>query len=344
MNIAIDLNGGDFSPIEVIEGIRIAIKRGYVLPEQILAFGNQEAIDIVGKIKDQSLQRINLRLCSEVIGMSDKIAVIAKKRDSAIGQGITSLKTGESNVFISAGNTAAVVSLSVMILGRIKRGILPAIAVILPSKNGHCLVIDVGANANSDAHDLLNSAKMGSAYAKEILDVDRPKVGLLNIGEEIGKGHRDINSAYELLSESDLNFIGYVEGNDIFGGTVDVAVTDGFTGNIILKSSEGLARMILDLVRQELKNNKLFYGALPFLICAMPFLYPILKSLKIKLDYDEYGGALLLGVPGNIIIAHGHAKRRTIAKAIGAAVREADLGITNLILNELLDNTTTPDA
>lgn len=344
MNIAIDLNGGDLSPIEVIEGIRLALKRGYILPEQILAFGNQEAIDACQKVKDPNFQRVNLRLCTEVVGMGDKIAVIAKKRDSSIGQGIASVKANESDVFISAGNTAAVVSLSVLILGRIKRGIWPAIAVILPSKNGHCLVIDVGANANSDAHDLLNSAKMGSAYAKEILGLDSPRVGLLNIGEEIGKGHRDINSAYELLSESELNFIGYVEGNDIFKGTVDVAVTDGFTGNIILKSSEGLARMILDLVRLELKNNKLFYFALPFLICAMPFLYPILKSLKNKLDYDEYGGALLLGVPGNIIIAHGHAKRRTIAKAIKAAVKEAELGITNLILNELLDNTKTPAA
>lgn len=344
MNIAIDLNGGDLSPMEVIEGIRIAIKRGYVLPEQILAFGDQTAINMWQKIKDPNLSRVSLRLCSEAVGMGDKLAVFAKKRDSAIARGIMAVKEKEADVFISAGNTAAVVTLSVMILGRIKRGILPAIAVILPSKNGHCLVIDVGANANSDAHDLLTNAIMGHAYAKEILGLDSPRIGLLNIGEEIGKGHRDLSSAYDLLSESGLNFIGYAEGNDVFKGTVDVAVTGGFTGNIILKSSEGLAKMILDMVRFELKTNKLFYLALPFLICAMPFLYPILKSLKSKLDYDEYGGALLLGVPGNIIIAHGHSKRKTIAKAIKAAIREAELGITDLIARELLDNKKIPDA
>lgn len=344
MKIAIDLNGGDLSPVEVIEGIRIAIKRGYILPEQILAFGDQSSIDMISKIKDPKLSLIGLNLCSEVVDMSDKLAVIAKKKDSAIARGISAVKEKEADVFISAGNTAAVVTLSVMILGRIRRGILPAIAVILPSRSGHTLIIDVGANANSDAHDLLSNAIMGNAYAKEILGLDSPRIGLLNIGEEIGKGHRDINSAYDLLAESELNFIGYVEGNDIFKGTVDVAVTGGFTGNIILKSSEGLAKMILDMVRTELKTNKLFYLALPFLICAMPFLYPMLKSLKNKLDYDEYGGALLLGVPGNIIIAHGHSKRKTIAKAIKAAVREVELNITDLILSELLEHKQKPEA
>lgn len=342
--VALDLNGGDLAPTEVIEGIRIAVNRGYILPKQILAFGDHQAITALKRIKDPGFRRINYRLCYDVVNMGDKLSDITKKRDSSISQGIASVKSKEADVFVSAGNTAAMVGLSVGILGRKKRSILPAIAVILPSKNGHCLVIDVGANANATENDLLNNAKMGSAYAEKILGLSSPRVGLLNIGEEIDKGHKDIHKAYGLIASSGLNFIGYVEGNDIFKGTVDVAVTDGFTGNIILKSSEGLAKMILDLVRMELKNNKLFYLALPFLICAMPFLYPILKSLKIKLDYDEYGGALLLGVQGNIIIAHGHSKRRTIAKAIKAAVREVELGVKDLVLNELLDHKKTPEA
>ncbi len=346
MKVAIDLNGGDYSPEEVVEGIILAIKHNYILPDQILAFGNLDAINILKLrgLKNTSLRSINYRICSDIVGMGEKIKSFAKKRDSTIYEGIKSLKSGEAEAFISAGNTAAIVSLSVMILGRIKRGITPAIAVILPSISGHCLVVDVGANANSDAGDLLHNAVMGNAYAREILSLSKPRIGLLNIGEEIGKGHKDMHRAYDLLENSGLNFIGYIEGNDIFKGTVDVVVTDGFTGNILLKSSEGLAKMIIDLVHWELRNHKFFYLALPFLICAIPFFYPILKSLKLKLDCDEYGGALLMGVPGNIIIAHGNCKRKTIAKAIKAAVFEIEHGIGELIILDLLQYKKIPEA
>lgn len=344
MNIAIDLNGGDLSPQEVIAGIELALKRGYVLPQEILAFGNETAIKQLKACSYPAMRRINYRLCLETVGMGDKITTGDRKRDSSISQGLISVKDNESSVFVSAGNTAAIVSLSVMLLGRIHRGVSPAIAVVLPSKNGHCLLIDVGAQANAEASNLLHNAIMGRAYAREILGLESPRVGLLNIGEEIGKGHKDIHQAYDLLQKSGLDFSGYIEGNDIFKGTADVAVVDGFTGNILLKASEGLAKMILDLVKGELKNNKLFYLALPFLFCALPFLYPILSSLKAKLDYEEYGGALLLGVKGNVIIAHGHAKRRTIAKAIRAAKKEAQLDIVHLLSQELTGEKKRPEA
>lgn len=346
MKIAIDLNGGDHSPLEVVAGISLAIKLGYIFPNQILALGDVTAINILKSqsLKDINLHAVNYRLCTDVVSMGEKISSFVKKRDSAISEGIKAVKSGETTAFISAGNTAAVVSLAVMILGRIKRGITPAIAVILPSSGGHCLLVDVGANANSAADDLLHNAMMGNIYAREILGLVKPRIGLLNIGEEIGKGHKDIHQAYALLEKSGLNFIGYVEGHDIFQGLVDVVITDGFTGNIILKASEGLAKMIMDMVRWELNRNGFFYLALPFLICALPFLYPILKSLKIKLDYNEYGGALLLGVPGNIIIAHGHSKRKTIAQAILAAVKETEHGITELMVSEILQPKKIPEV
>ena len=333
MKVAVDLTGGDYSPIEIVRGIMIAIKSEDISPSQILVFGDEAAIKILKSFPE--LKNVNYRLCSDIIGMKDKPDHSDRKKDCSLTNGICSVRDGESDVFISAGNTSAIVTLATLILGRIKRKVSPAIAAVLPSEGGHCLLIDIGANANSGPYDLLNNAKMGSAYFREILGVENPSIGLLNIGGEIGKGHKGINHTYDLLEKSGLNFVGYVEGNDIYIGHVDVVITDGFTGNIVLKVSEGRAKMMFDFLKAEYGNSKMFYLALPFLICALPFLYPSFRSLQKKLDYNEYGGALLLGVDGNIIIAHGRSKKKAIAQAIHTAVREAELNISARVLEEL---------
>jgi len=331
MRIAIDLSGDYVN--EVIHGIMLAIERGYVLPGQIAVVGTAEAIESMKRLK--KLACLDSYPCAEQIGMGEKFSFETRNKDCSIVRAMNGLKDNHFDCFLSAGNSAIITSLATVMLGRTARGIFPAIAVTMPNVFGRCLLLDVGANANSAPKDLLHNAQMGSIYAEQHLGISRPKIGLINIGEEAGKGNANVHAAHELLSKSGLNFIGYIEGRDIFLGEVDVAVTDGFTGNNILKSNEGLVKMLYGAAKEEFKKSRWSYAALPFLICALPFLLPMIMKLKKRFDYKEFGGGLLLGVNGDVEILHGRSKRKAIALAIREAAKGDKSKASKLIASEM---------
>ena len=257
-------------------------------------------------------KNITIKHASEIILNEDKpTKAIKEKKDSSMVVGLNMVKEKEAEVFISAGNTGALLTGALLNVGRIKGINRPALAPILPTvlEDTKVLLLDSGANTNCRPDYLYQFAQMGSIYMEKVYDVKKPRIGLINVGTEEGKGSDLTKSTYELLSKSDLNFIGNIEGRDLLTGDVDVAVCDGFTGNIILKSLEGLGLMIFKLLGDEIqKSFKNKMGAI--------LLKSSLRALKHKMDYGEYGGALFLGIDGGIIKCHGSSKAKTIKNAI----------------------------
>lgn len=331
MRLIVDLMGTDHAPLPEIKGIELALKLGFVQPDEITMVGTIEAIDSARRIK--SLRQLEYIICKDTIGMGEKVSVstVKKKKDSSIVMGLHELRDNNSDGFVSAGNSAALTFLGSFMLRRVAHGLFPAIAVPMPNIFGQCLLLDIGANAHATAKNLLQNAQMGAVYAKNCMGKENPRIGLINIGEEVDKGNETIHAAYKLLAESGLNFIGFIEGKDIFLGAVDVAVTDGFTGNTILKSNEGVVKMITGAVKEEFKKHHLSYFALPFLAIAYPLLLPMIKGLKKRFDYEETGGAILLGVNKPVIFAHGRSQPRAIANAIRRAKVEVEAGIIEAI-------------
>ncbi|MFA5124908.1 MAG: phosphate--acyl-ACP acyltransferase [Patescibacteria group bacterium] len=314
LNIAIDLNGGDKSPHNIIKGIQLALKLGYVKPEELLAVGTEATVALAKKNK--KLNGLSFLCCSERIEMSDNKEQIRKKKDSTIARGVRLLKnTSEgAEAFVSAGNTGAMVLWGTIILGRIKRGLQPAIAVPLPNECGPCLLLDSGAIHNAQAIDLVNCALMGSIYAKEIWGLEQPIIKLLNIGSESGKGNDTLKLADELLKQQNgLNYQGNIEGDRIFTEPVNVIVCPGEIGNNTIKVAEGVMKLIKD--------------KLGFIWKIFSFLYGHHK----KTDHEEIGGAILLGVDGIEIIAHGKSQPLAIANAIRRAKMEATADILSKI-------------
>jgi glycerol-3-phosphate acyltransferase PlsX len=237
---------------------------------------------------------------------------VKTKRDSSIVVGSKALKEGEVEAFVSAGNTGAVMASSLMNLGRLKGISRPAIATLIPTLEGASILLDVGANVDCKPKHLLQFAMMGDVYARHIMGNTNPKIGLLSIGEEDGKGNALTSHAFKLLKASSLNFIGNVEGRDIVNGKVDVIVCDGFTGNVVLKFGESLAEMVLGFLKRELsKNISLRLGAY--------LAKPAFKKFKKLVDYSEYGGAPLLGVKGVCIICHGASSSKAVKNGIRVA-------------------------
>lgn len=311
MKILIDAMGGDNSPDEIVKGSVNAIDE---LESEIVLIGKEELInqkvkEIYGKdnIKEVS-PRISIKNAEEVIeNCESPTEAIKKKKDSSMVVAFNMLKNGEGDAFVSAGSTGAFMAGGLLLVGRIKGIDRPALCPILPTYDGKgFMLIDSGANTNCRPINLLQFAKMGQIYMKNVMHVEDPKVGLLNIGAEESKGNELMKESFERLSEdSDVNFYGNIEGRDMFDGLVNVVVTDGFTGNVALKTTEGIGAMVTKLLKEELMKNvwTKFLAAL---------LKPALKRFKKRMDYSEYGGALLLGVKKPMVKCHGTANAKIV--------------------------------
>ncbi len=328
MRIAIDAMGGDRGPEVVIAGALDALRDR---PEISLALvGHQDQIGTVLSSADYPKDRVHIVHAPESIGMSESPAqAIRKKKNASIVVGTRLLKEGGSDAFVSAGNTGAMVASSLLTLGRLHGISRPAISTLWPTKKSDVVVLDVGANHECTPRNLLQFALMGSVYAEFNLGVAKPRVGLLNIGEEPSKGNDLVKEAYSQLSqESAINFIGNVEGRDVFEGAADVVVCDGFVGNVLLKFSESIYSFLTYMLRDAISQSA---GAkLGALMMKGAF-----TRVRSELDYAEYGGAPLLGVAGVSIISHGKSSGRAIRNAVLAAERCVSTDINRRIESRL---------
>lgn len=322
MKIVVDAMGGDLGVKVTVKGTVDAVKEYGV---NVILVGKKELIEEELKKYQYTDDHIEIVNADEVITNEDKpVKAIRRKKNSSMVVGLTLVKEKKADAFISAGNTGALLSGGLFIVGRIKGIERAALAPVYPTKKGVSLLIDAGANADCKPKYLQQFAIMGSIYAEKVLNIKEPKVGIVNIGVEEGKGNELTREAFQLLSESDIDFYGNLEARDIPEGYADVMVCDGFVGNIILKLTEGLAYSIFQVLKEEFTKNLLTkIGAL--------ILKPGLKNFKKKLDYTEYGGAPLLGVKGAVIKAHGSSD----SKAIKNAIRQAKVFAENKVLERI---------
>ncbi len=310
MKIVVDAMGGDYAPLEIVKGSIDAVREFGI---KVILVGDEQKIKTELAKYDPENAGISVYHAPEVIEMGEPPAVaLRKKKNSSIVLGVKLVKEGEGDAIVSAGNTGAVMGSALLGFGRIRGINRPAIASVLPTVKGFTLILDVGANAECDPQNLLQFALMGSIYANKIMGAAKPKIGLLNIGEEETKGNPLYLEAYRLIRESDLNFIGNIEGREVTSGIADVVVCDGFVGNVVLKFGEGLARDLMSMIREELKKNI-------FVKIGAALVFSQAKGLRKKIDYAEYGGAPLLGVNGVCIISHGSSQARAVKNAIRAA-------------------------
>ena len=305
MKIILDAMGGDNAPDANIKGAVNAIKK---VKAEVILVGKEEVIrskvkEFYGKEIEEISDRLKIKNATETIEMEDTPTVAIKhKKDSSRVVGFKMLKEGEGDVFISAVNSGALLTGATLIVGRIKGIDRPALAGILPAYHSRLVLIDAGSNTNCKPINLLQFAQMSSIYIRNTFGVEHPAIGLLNIGTEETKGNELVRESYKLLKdkaeELDINFIGNVEGRDAFSGKVDAIVADGFTGNVFLKTTEGLGKLVKVSLTESLKKNFLSK------ICAIPTL-PAINRFKKTMDYKSYGGALFLGVKKPVVKAHG---------------------------------------
>ena len=338
MKIAVDAMGGDHAPDAIIKGAIEAAKlfNGNV---EIALVGNgsllrEKLSHIAYRYRPQSVTIVE---AAETIEMGESpVSALRKKRNSSLVVAMELLKTGQAQAVVSAGNTGAVMASALFKVGRLEGVSRPAIASVLPNQKGVTLAVDVGANTDCKPINLLQFGIMGSFYYRHIFRCPNPRVGLLNIGEERTKGNDLTLETYELLSKSPLNFIGNVEGKDILTGVADVIVCDGFLGNVILKFCESIVGLVSSTIKEKVASNvRSKLGA--FLLA------PAFKKFKRKLDYEEYGGAPLLGIDGVCVICHGSSSAKAIKNAINLAVRIVNSGVNNQIKYQLQEmNNTVP--
>ncbi len=310
MRIAVDAMGGDYAPLVNVDGA-VAAAREFGIASILVG----KAAELEPLLDESGYRGSDIEIVDapEVVTMDDPAtAAIRKKRNSSIRVAANCVRDGRAGGLVSAGHTGAAMVCAKMVVGTIEGVDRPALATVLPNLTGHCLLLDVGANPDAKTQHFKEFAVMGSIYAELAFGKKNPSIGLMSIGEEASKGTEQTKEAFKTLKETGLNFIGNVEGRDVFNGTVDVIVTDGFTGNVILKVSESLSEMVEKLLREEIKRT--LHASVGFLLSRDAF-----RRFKQRLDYSEYGGAPLLGVKGCVIICHG----RSSAKAIKNAIRFA---------------------
>ncbi len=306
MKIAVDAMGGDFGPRVPVEGaVRAAEEQGV----DVLLVGVEPVIRKELSRLSLPQGRVTIVDAPESIGMGEGLLSIRKKQQSSILVGTQLVKSGEASAFVSMGNTAAVVYISKKTLGALKGVDKPALALLLPNMKGLTLLVDVGANANCQAHHLVQFAVMGKIFMETALGMTDPRIGLMSIGEEKSKGNDLTKEAFVRLQDSPLNFVGNMEGKDIYSGKADVIVSDGFTGNVALKVSEGVVESLFSMVRNEVMKN--FFAKIGLLLMKRN-----LKKIYKKVDYSEYGGAHLLGLNGVCIIGHGRSNARAVQNAV----------------------------
>ena len=324
LKIAVDAMGGDFGPEPIIDGLIAALKNNNKFTA--IAVGDEKLLTKL--IPPQYMNRIEILHTEDVISMSDSATVALKRKESTIYKAIELVRNGDTAAVVSAGHSGASMSLATLRIGRIKGVTRPAIATLMPtSENQNTLVLDVGANVDCDAKNLLEFAIMGQVYAEDVLELDEPILGLLSNGEEESKGYEVTKEAYKLISKLP-NFAGNIEGADIFKGTIDVVICDGFVGNIVLKTAEGVADTIGLILKKNLKRSLIS-------IAGAVLMRKVFKTLKVRVDYAEYGGAPLLGVKAPVIIAHGKSNPKAIKNAIFQAINAASSNLNQDIEDRL---------
>ena len=320
--LALDAMGGDYAPAAPVEGAIMA-SREFRLP--IFLVGRPDAIAAEMSRHDHAGLPITVVPASEVIEMTDHPAQAAKsKKDSSMMVGLELVKSGQASAFVSMGNTGGAMAAALFSLGRIKGIKRPAVSTVFPTINGFCFLLDVGANADCRPEYLHQFGLMGAIYAERVLEIPNPRVGILSNGEEEGKGNELVKETFPLLKQSHLNFIGNVEGKDVPAGMADVVVTDGFTGNVLVKSAEGMAKMMKEFIREEIYRTPI--SKLGGLLAKGAF-----ERISKRTDYSEYGGAALLGVDGVVIIGHGRSNARAVRSALRVAAQAVERQVVEAI-------------
>lgn len=324
MRIAVDAMGGDYAPREVVAGaVDAAVRLAGV--SKIILVGDETAVRRELQRFPRVSPKVEIRHAAEVVGMSESPAnAIRRKKDNSISRAVDLVKEGGADAMISAGNTGAVVVAATLKLRPLNGIERPAIATIMPTPQKPFVLIDAGANTDCPPKLLLQFAMMGQVYSRTILGQARPLVGLMSIGTEDSKGNEITKEAFRLFSESGLNFKGNIEGHDLYKGEIDVAVCDGFVGNVILKTSESVACAMVTWIKDEFSRN-------PVRLLGTLMLAGAFRAMKRRIDPDIYGGAPLLGVNGICIICHGASPARAIYNAIRAARDAVDHRINELI-------------
>ena len=325
--IAVDAMGGDFGPSVVVPG---AIEAARLHDLHVLLVGDTPKIEAeLGKLDLAGVQ-FDIVHADDVVHMNEKPSdILRRKKNASIQVACRLVKDGAAQSVVSAGHSGATVACGMFIMGRLAGVERPALAALLPTEKNPVVVLDAGANVDCRPYHLFQFGLMGDAFARDLLNYASPRVSLLSIGEEEGKGNSQVKEAYELLKlAQNLNFIGNAEGRDIFTGDVDVVVCDGFVGNVVLKTSEGVADSIVYLLKKYIKASPIsLFGAL--------FLKGVFKKLKKQIDYAEYGGAPLLGIDGNVIICHGKSNAKAMKNAIFQAIATIENSINDKILESL---------
>lgn len=314
--IAVDVMGGDYAPQEAVQGALAAAKQGIPL----ILFGNQDKVMPLLAHYYPRWRSLPIELvhCSDVIDMDeDPIRGILRKKDSSIVRALQAVQSGKAKAFVSAGNSGAVMAAATVVVGRVPGVMRPAIGTFLPTSTGSLFCLDLGANPDCKPEYLAQFAYMGYAYVRLIKHIAQPRIALLSNGHESYKGSALVKSAFDLISQTDLEFVGNIEARDIFSGRADVIVTDGFTGNVLLKSIQGTAKAVMDWMKDEASRSFI-------LKVLLSLAYPVLRRIKNKIDYARTGGALLLGVNKPVVIAHGSSKEQAIMQAIFFAQKTVD--------------------
>jgi glycerol-3-phosphate acyltransferase PlsX len=310
LRIALDAMGGELGPEEMVTGAIQAVEESDL---DVMLIGDENVLNRVLQASSPSVSRLHVVHASQTVSMDESpFEAIRKKKDSSIVKAFDYVKNGEADGVVSAGNSGATMASAIKSLGRLENISRPGIASIFPTLKKPLVMMDVGANVDCRPQHLFQFGVMGAAFSDNLFQIKRPSIGLLSIGEEGGKGNILVKNAHELFRKSTLNFIGNVEGRDIFQGDVDVIVCDGFVGNVCLKVSEGLAEAIISMLRTEM--SKSFMAKMGYLLAKKAF-----GKFGKRVDYAEYGGAPLLGVAGTGIVCHGRSNAKAIKNAIKVA-------------------------
>ena len=328
VRIAVDAMGGDHAPLEIVKGAVLAAAE---YPIEVLLVGQEEVVHKALAGVNSTARNIEVVDAREVVEMEDNaMAPLRRKRNSSVRVCANLVAEGRADAFVSAGNTGATWTSARAVMGMIEGVSRPALAAILPRLEGHTVLLDVGANVDAKPNHLREFAVMGHFYAQMLFGIEAPRVGLLSIGEEEGKGNELTKETYRVLKETGLNFIGNAEGRDVYNGNADVVVCDGFIGNVVLKVSESLAETVGSMIREEITRT--LRRKLGGLLAKGAF-----AALKKRVDYSEYGGAPLLGVKGGCIVSHGRSNAKAMKNAIRIAADFARNGIDTKIQEKVGD-------
>jgi glycerol-3-phosphate acyltransferase PlsX len=337
VTVAVDAMGGDHGPSVTVPAAARFLRAH---PDaRVILVGREDVLSpAIAALRAAVRQRMRVIAASEVVEMHEPPGdALRRKKDSSMRVAVNLVREGQADACVSAGNTGALMAIARFVLKMLPGIDRPAIASQLPTRTGQTTMLDLGANVDCTAEQLLQFAAMGSALAAAVQGIDRPSVGLLNVGEEEIKGSDVVKEAAELLRRSGLNYYGNVEGNDIYQGTTQVVVCDGFVGNVALKTSEGLATMLYEFLRAEFTRN-------PLTKMSALVVYPVLRAFKRRIDPRQYNGATLVGLKGVVIKSHGSADAISFANALGKAYTEVSHGMLERIAQRVAAMHVTPAA